>query len=115
MTCGSGWTNTKKANLLVRQLGLGQQLDTLVSVNKHAIKSIQKTTLKNKLWAGGEELHIHIRNHVLLRDHPEGHNKFKDWYKSDVYVIVDSHKEEPNVYYIQPLDDTQKIKPKVVN
>ena len=76
---------------------LGQQLDTLVSVNKRAIKSIQKTTLRNKLHAGGDELHIPIGNHVLLRDHPEGCNKFKDQYKSDVYIIVDSHKEEPNV------------------
>ena len=94
---------------------LGQQLDTLVSANKHAIKSIQKTTLRNKLCVGGDELCIPIGNHVLLRDHPEGQNKFKDWYKSDIYVIVDSHKEEPNVYYIQPLDDTQKVKPKAVN
>ena len=78
---------------------LGLQLDTLVSVNKHMIKSIQKTTLRNKLHAGWDELHIPIGNHVLLREHPEGHNQFKDWYKSDVYVIVDSHKEEPNVYY----------------
>ena len=93
---------------------LGQQLDTLVSVNKCMIKSIQKTTLRNKLEAGREELHIPMGNHVLLRDHPEGHNKFKDQYKFDVY-IVDSHKEEPNVYYIQPLDDTQKVKPKAVN
>ena len=51
---------------------LGQQLDTLVSVNKRAIKSIQKTTLRNKLHVGGDELHIPIGNHVLLRDHPEG-------------------------------------------
>ena len=94
---------------------MGQQLDTLVLVNKHAIKSIQKTTLRNKLHAGGDKLHIPIMNHVLLRDHPEGHNKFKDWYKSNVYVIVDSHKEEANGYYIQPLDDTQKVKPKAVN
>ena len=94
---------------------LGQQLDTLVSANKHAIKSIQKTTLRNKLCAGGDELHIPIGNHILLRDHPEGQNKFKDQYKSDVYIVVDSHKEEPNVYYIQPLDDTQRVKPKAVN
>ena len=51
---------------------LGQQLDTLVSVNKCAIKSIQKTTLRNKLRVGGDELHIPIGNHVLLRDHPKG-------------------------------------------
>ena len=72
---------------------LGQQLDTLVSVNKHAIKSIQKTTLRNKLHAGGDKLLIPIGNHVLLRDHPEGQNKFKDWYKSDVYIVIDSHKK----------------------
>ena len=94
---------------------LGQQLDTLVSTNKCAIKSIQKTTLRNKLRVGGDELCIPIGNHILLRDHPKGQNKFKDWYKSDIYVIVDSHTEEPNVYYIQPLDDTQKVKPKAVN
>ena len=51
---------------------LGQQLDILVSANKHVIKSIQKTTLRNKLRVGGDELHIPIGNHVLLRDHPEG-------------------------------------------
>ena len=79
------------------------------------LSPVQKTTLRNKLRAGGDELFIPIGNHVLLRDHPEGQNKFKDRYKSDVYVIVDSHKEEPNVYYIQPLDDTQNVKPKAVN
>ena len=56
---------------------LGQQLDTLVAANKQAIKSIQKSTLQNKLCAGGDELHIPIGNHVLLRDHPEGCNKFQ--------------------------------------
>ena len=94
---------------------LWQQLDTLVSANKHVMKSIQKTTLQNKLWNDGDELQIPIRNHILIRDHPEGHDKFQDWYKSDIYVIVDSHKEELNVYYIWPLDTTQKVKPKVVN
>ena len=112
---GLGWTNTRKANLLVRQLGWDSSFDTLVSANKHVIKSIQKTTLRNKLHAGGDKLHIPIGNHVLLMDHPEGQNKFKDWYKSDVYIVVDSHKEEPNVYYIQPLDYTQEVKPKAVN
>ena len=94
---------------------LGQQVDTLVSANKHMIKSIQKTTLRNKLHVGGDKLHIPIRNHVLLRDHPEGQKKFKDQYKSDVNIVVESHKEEPNVFYIQPLDDTQEVKPKAVN
>ena len=46
---------------------LGQQLDTLVSMNKHMMKSIQKTTLQNKLQNDGDELQIPIRNHMLLR------------------------------------------------
>ena len=112
---GSEWTNIKKGQLVGKAAWLGQQLDTLVSANKHAFKSIQKTTLRKQTPCWWDELHIPIGNHVLLRDHPEGQNKFKDWYKSDIYVIVDSHKEEPNVYYIQPLDDTQKVKPKAVN
>ena len=112
---GSGWIKYQEGQPVGKAAWLGQQLDTLVSANKHAIKSIQKTTLRNKLCAGGDELHIPIGNHVLPRDHPEGQNKFKDWYKSNVSIIVDSHKEEPNVYYIQPLDDTQRVKPKAVN
>ena len=110
-----GLDQYQEGQLVGKAAWLGQQLDTLVSANKHAIKSIQKTTLRNKLHVGGDELHIPIGNHVLLRNHPEGQNKFKDQYKSDIYVIMDSHKEEPNVYYIQPLDDTQKVKPKAVN
>ena len=110
-----GLDQYQEGQLVGKAAWLGQQLDTLVSANKCAIKSIQKTTLKNKLHVGGDELHIPIGNHVLLRDHPKGRNKFKDQYKSDIYVVVDSNKEEPNVYYIQPLDDTQKVKPKAVN
>ena len=40
---------------------------------------------------------------VLLRDHPEGHNKIQDNYKSEWFVVADHHKD-PNVYIIQPLD-----------
>ena len=105
----------QEGQLVGKAAWLGQQLDTLVSANKHAIKSIQKTTLRNKLRVGENELHIPIGNHVLLRDHPEGQNKCKGQYKSDIYIVVNSHKEGPSVYYIQPLDDTQRIKPKAVN
>ena len=44
----------------------------------------------------------------------EGCNKIQDWYKSDMYVVV-SHHEEPNVYYIQPLNTDKQGSPKVVN
>ena len=49
---------------------------------------------------------------VLLRDHPEGHNKIQDNYKSESFVIIGHHKD-PNVYIIQPLD--KKGPKKVVN
>ena len=51
---------------------------------------------------------------MLLHDHPEGHNKIQDWYKSDVYVVV-GHHLEPNVYYIQLLNTDKPGPPKVVN
>ena len=70
--------------------------------------------MSHKDRSGGKELTIPIGNHVLLHDHPEGYNKIQDWYKSDMYVVV-GHHEEPNVYYIQPLDTDKQGSPKVVN
>ena len=58
---------------------------------------------------------IPIGNHVLLHNHPEGHNKIQDRYKTDVYVVVGHHQEEPNVYYIQLLNNSKPGQPKVVN
>ena len=52
---------------------------------------------------------------MLLCDHPEGHNKIQDRYKTDVYVVVGHHQEEPNVYYIQLLNNSKPGQPKVVN
>ena len=69
-----------------------------------ALKGIQKTTKRNKDWNSGKDLLIPVGNHVLLRDHPEGRNKIQDRYKTDVYVVVGHHQEEPNVYYIQLLN-----------
>ena len=44
----------------------------------------------------------------------EGCNKIQDWYKSDVFVVV-GHHMEPNVYYIQLLNEDKPGLPKVVN
>ena len=49
------------------------------------------------------KLHILVGNLVPLRDHPEGHNKIQDSCKSELFVVVDCHKD-PNVNIIQPLD-----------
>ena len=46
---------------------------------------------------------------------PEGCNKIQDRYKTDVYVVVGHHQEEPNVYYIQLLNSSKPGQPKVVN
>ena len=54
-------------------------------------------------------------NHVLLCNHPEGRNKIQDRYKTDVYVVVGHHQEEPNVYYIQLLNNSKPGQPKVLN
>ena len=52
---------------------------------------------------------------MLLRDHLEERNKIQDRYKTDVYVVVGHHQEEPNVYYIQLLNSSKPGQPKVVN
>ena len=58
---------------------------------------------------------IPVENHVLLCDHLEGHNMIQDRYKTDVYVVVSHHQEEPNVYNIQLLNSSKPGQPKVVN
>ena len=93
---------------------LSQQLDTLVTANKQALKSIHKTTQCSKACAGGKSLTILVGNYVLLRDHPDGQNKIQDRYKPDIYVVI-AHHQEPNVYYIQLLNSDCKGHPKVVN
>ena len=45
---------------------LSQQLNTLVSANKQALKLIHKTTQHNKACVGGKQLLILVGNHVLL-------------------------------------------------
>ena len=40
---------------------------------------------------------------MLLHDHPEGHNKIQDNYKSEMFVSESKHKDS-NVYTIKPLN-----------
>ena len=104
MLCNNwlGLRHYKPGGFKSKTAWLGQQLDVLVSANKHALKLINKTTQHSKSHNGGKELLIPVGNHVLLCDHPEGSNKIQDKYKSDIYMVVD-HYKEPNVYYIQLL------------
>ena len=48
-------------------------------------------------------LEIPEGNLVLLWDHPEGHNKIQDKYKSEKFVVVGKH-SEPSVYHIKPVN-----------
>ena len=109
-----GLGHYKADSLKSRSFWLSQQLDSLVYINKQALKLIHKTTQCNKVCAGGKPLLIPVGNHVLLWDHPEGRNKIQDRYKSDVCVMV-GHHHEPNVYYVQLLSKDCKGHPKVVN
>ena len=72
------------------------------------------TTQHSKACTGGKPFLIPMGNHVLLLNHPEGHNKILDRYKPDIYVVV-GHHQKPYVYYIQLLNSDHKEHPKVVN
>ena len=98
-----GLAHYKSDSFKSKTVWLNQQLSAMMHANKQALKLISKSTQCNKHLTGRKELVIPIGNHVLLQDHPEGCNKIQNRYKSDIYVMV-SHHDEPNVYYIQPLD-----------
>ena len=81
---------------------LNEQHELLMSVNRQALKHIRQSAKKRQIRASGKTLHILIGNLVLLWDHPEGHNNIQDNYTSELFVVVDHHKD-PNVYIIQSL------------
>ena len=89
-----------------------QQLEQLLHINKHVQKNINATNMKNRKVAGGKDLVIPVGNLVLLRDHPEGHNKIQDNNKDQIYVIT-GHHDHQNAYFIKPLGS--KCQPKQVN
>ena len=74
-----------------------------MSANRQALKHIKQSAKKNQFRIGGKTLHIQVGNLVLLRDHPEGCNKTQDNYKSELFIVVDHHKD-PNMYVIQSMD-----------
>ena len=114
MPCDNRAQAIQVGGLKSKSAWLSQQLDALVAANKQALKLIHKTTQCSKACAGRKQLLILVGNHVVLWDHPNGHNKIQDRYKPDIYVVV-GHHQEPNVYYIQLLNSDHKGHPKVVN
>ena len=91
---------------------LNEQHELLMSANRWALKHIKQSAKKSQIRTGGKSLQIPIGNLVLLRDHPEGCNKIQDNYKSELFVIIEHHKD-PDVYVIQSLD--KKGPKKIVN
>ena len=74
-----------------------------MSVNSSALKHIRQSAKKSQTRVGGKTFNIPVGNLVLLCNHPEGHNKIQDNYKSKLFVVVDQHKVH-NVYIIQSLN-----------
>ena len=109
-----GLAQYKSPGFKSKTIWLNQQLGAMMHANKQALKYIQKSNKQNQSHTSGKELVIPIGNHVLLCDHPEGHNKIQNRFKPDVFVVVDHHKE-PNIYYIKRLSADKDVKPKVVH
>ena len=109
-----GLQNYQPASFKSKTAWLNEQLNAMLYANKQALKGIHKSTKQNKDQTGSKDITIPVGNHVLLCDHPKGHNKIQDWYKSEVYIVV-GHHQEPNVYYIQLLNSNKPGQPKVVN
>ena len=74
-----------------------------MSANRQLLKHVKQSVKKSQIRTGGKSLQIPRGNLVQLRDHPKGRNKIQDNYKSEIFVIVDHHKD-PNVYVIQSLN-----------
>ena len=110
-----GLSNYKTAKFKTKTGWLNEQLNALLYANKQALKGIQKSAKRNQDQNSGKDMIIPVGNHVLLHNHLEGRNKIQDRYKTDVYVVVGHHQEQPNVYYIPLLDNSKPGQPKVVN
>ena len=91
---------------------IDQQLEHLVQANKHAQKNIKASNTKNKKVVRGKDMIIPVGNLILLRDHPEGHNKIQDNNKDQIYVVTRHHNHK-NAYFVKLLGS--KVQPKQVN
>ena len=79
-----GLKNYQPASFKSKTVWLNEQLNAMLYTNKQALKGIHKSTKWNKTSCQcSKDITIPVGNHVLLCDHPEGHNKIQDWYKSE--------------------------------
>ena len=80
-----------------------KQFERIVQANKRALKSIKARAKVNERHSRDKDLDVPIGNLVLLKDHPEGHNKIQDNYKPDLFEVVGKH-QDPNAFYVKPID-----------
>ena len=86
-----------------KDLCIRQQYKLVQTVIQWAFISIWQSMQRSAGRLNQKSLEILEGNLVLLWDHPEGHNKIQDKYKSKKFVVVGKH-PEPNVYCIKPLN-----------
>ena len=110
-----GWLGLAQYNdseSISKVLWVDKQLEHLVDANRRALKNIKARSEKNKRLHGGREMKIPVGNVVLLKDHPEGRNKFQDAYKEELFVVTGVH-DRPNTYWVTRMADPGM--PKAVN
>ena len=100
---GWGWPTINDQASPNKCVWLNEKHEVLMSMNRQALKHIKQSAKKSQSRTGGKSLHIPLGILVLLRDHSEGCNKIQENYKSELFVVIDHHKD-PNVYIIQSLD-----------
>ena len=86
-----------------KDLWVQQQYELVWAANQQALRSIQHSMQKSAGRLSKKSLEILEGNLVLLWDHPEGHNKIQDKYRSEKFVVVGKH-PEPNGYCIKPVN-----------
>ena len=98
-----GLANYNDNFLLSKCAWVNQQHEFLIAANRWVLKRMKIIVEKSVSWAGRKALDIPFDNLVLLCDHPEGHNKIQDNYRSELFIVKSKH-QDPNVYIIKPLN-----------
>ena len=78
-------------------------MDTTTIQSSVGHKQVGIKKQKSAVRLNQKSLKIPEGNLVLLCNHPEGHNKIQDKYKSKKLVVVCKH-PEPNFYHIKPVN-----------
>ena len=81
-----GLAHYKSDSFKSKTVWFNQELSAMMHAKKQALKFINKSNQHNKCQTASKELVIPIGNHILLCDHPEGHNKIQNRFKSMMFI-----------------------------